>query len=121
MVTFLVTNNFLLLSQIEFTCIIHCYLPPLNEGGKKCMNLGWGFTFRENHWSTLETTKQFIQKILSYLHTQICHLELQESQEIMWLSDCWSMHKDHDFLDWMKETHLNILVIFIPANCINVL
>jgi hypothetical protein len=67
MVIFLTTNNFLLPSQIEFTCIIHCYLPPLHEGKNKCMNSGWGFTFSENHWSTLETTKQFIHKIFAIL------------------------------------------------------
>jgi len=32
--------------------------------------------------------KQFIHKIfLPYLHTQIFHLELQESEKIVWLLD----------------------------------
>ncbi len=39
----------------------------------------------------------------------------------MWLLDCWFVHKGYDFLDWMKETHPNILVIFILANYTNVL
>jgi hypothetical protein len=30
-------------------------------------------------------------------------------------------HKGRDFLDWMKETHPNILEIFIPINYTNVL
>jgi hypothetical protein len=30
------------------------------------------------------------------------------------------MHKGHDLLDWMKETHPNMLMIFIPINYINV-
>jgi hypothetical protein len=36
--------------------------------------------------------------------------------KMVWLLDCWSMNKGCDFLDWMKETHPNILVIFIPTN-----
>ncbi len=80
MVVFLATNGFLLPLQIMFIGTIHCYLPPSNERKDKCMNSGWDLTFRENHWSTLETKKQFIHKILlPYLHTQICHLRLQES------------------------------------------
>jgi hypothetical protein len=40
---------------------------------------------------------------------------------MVWLLDCRFMHKGRDLLDWMKETHQNILVIFIPTNYINVL
>jgi len=58
-----------------------------------------GLTFNENHLSTLETTKQFVHKImLPYLHIQITQLRLQENQKIVWLFDCWP----------------NIFVIFIP-------
>ncbi len=97
-----------------FIGTIHHCLPPSNEGKNKCMSSSWDLTFNENHGSTLQTTKQFIHKILlPYLHIQICHLGLQESQKLVWLLDCWSMHKGCDFLDWMKETHPNILVIFI--------
>jgi hypothetical protein len=64
-VIFLATNGFLLPLQIVLIKTIHHYLPPSNEGKKKCMNLGWDFTFNENHWSTLEIMKQ------SYCHTYI--------------------------------------------------
>jgi hypothetical protein len=71
------TNGFLLPLQIVFTGTTHRYLPPSNEGKEKCMNSCWDLTFSENHWSTLETKKQFVHKILSpYLHIQICHLRL---------------------------------------------
>jgi hypothetical protein len=70
MVIFLATNAFLLPLQIMLTKTIHRYLPPSNEGKEKCMNLGWDLTFNENHWSTLETTKQSY----CHLHTQIYHL-----------------------------------------------
>jgi hypothetical protein len=47
-----------------FIGIIHPCLPPSNEVKNKCMNSSWDLTFNENHWSTLETTKQFVHKIL---------------------------------------------------------
>jgi hypothetical protein len=107
-----------LCSQVLLINVYHHLMTKKN----KYMNSRWDSTFSENHWSTLETTKQFVHKILlSYLHTQICHLGLQESQKMVWLLDCWSMHKGHGFLDYMKETHPNILVIFIPTNYTNVL
>jgi hypothetical protein len=83
-----------------FTSTTHQCLPLSNDIKDKCKNSGWDLTFSENHWSTLETMKQFVHKILlRYLHIQICHLGLQESQKMVWLLDCWSMHKGHGFLD----------------------
>jgi hypothetical protein len=40
---------------------------------------------------------------------------------MVWLLDCWSIHKSNEFLDWMKENHSNTLVIFVLGNCTNVL
>jgi hypothetical protein len=83
-----------------FTSTTHQCLPLSNDIKDKCKNSSWDLTFSENHWSTLETMKQFVHKILlRYLHIQICHLGLQESQKMVWLLDCWSMHKGHGFLD----------------------
>jgi len=80
MVVYSTANGFLLPLQIMFISTTHRYLPPSNEGKDKCMNSSWDFTFSENHWSTLETKKQFVHKILlPYLHAQICHLRLHES------------------------------------------
>lgn len=77
MVVFLIVNGFLLPLHIVLKRTTHHCFPPSNEGEDKCMNLGWDLTFNENHSSTLETTKQFVHKILlPYLHTQICHLGL---------------------------------------------
>jgi hypothetical protein len=36
---------------------------------------------------------------------------------MVWLLDCWSVHKNKEFLDWMRKYHPTILVIFIPTNC----
>jgi hypothetical protein len=40
---------------------------------------------------------------------------------MVWLLDCWSIHKSNEFLDWMKKNHSNTLVIFVLGNCTNVL
>ncbi len=72
LVVYSTTNGNLLLGQVVFTSTTHRCLPPSNEGKQKCINSGWDFTFNENHWSTLETTKDFVRKVLlAYLHKQI--------------------------------------------------
>ncbi len=55
-----VTNGNLFHGQVVFTGTTHRCLPPSNEGKLKCINSSWGLTFNENHWSTLETMKNFV-------------------------------------------------------------
>ncbi len=53
------TNGNLLLGQVVFIDTTHrCLLP--NEGKQKCINSNWDFILNENHWSTLETMKDFV-------------------------------------------------------------
>ncbi len=64
-----VANGNLFPRQVVFTSTTHRCLPPSNEGKIKCINIGWDFTLSENHWSTLETMKDFVCKVLlAYLH-----------------------------------------------------
>jgi hypothetical protein len=59
---------------------------------------GWHVTFTSNHWSTLDTCKAFVDKILSsYEKAQIIELGLPDHQEMIWLIDCWSVHISHEF------------------------
>ncbi len=103
LVVSLVVNNVLLPNKIVFTSITPRCLPPSTKGEDKCMSSSWELTFSENHWCTLEITKQYVHKILlPYLHIQITQLKLQENKKMVWLLDCWSVHKNHEFLDWMK-------------------
>jgi len=39
---------------------------------------------------------------------------LQTHQKLIWLLNCWNVHKS-------QEKHPNILVVFILANCINII
>ena len=38
-------------------------LPPLNDGRIACEESGWHVTLTSNHWSTLDTCKDFVDKI----------------------------------------------------------
>jgi len=80
MVVFFATNGYLLLGHVIFIGIMHRCLPLSNEGKIKCISFGWHFTFSENHWYTLQTTKDFVNKILIiYICSQIQQLNLQEN------------------------------------------
>jgi hypothetical protein len=50
--------------QIMFIGSTFMTLPPNNNGKTSCVNNGWDLIFIENHWSSLETTKKFVKKIL---------------------------------------------------------
>ncbi len=114
------SNGNLLLEQVVFTHTTHRCLPPSNEGKLKCINSSWDFTFSENHWSMVQTTKDFVHKVLlAYLHKQIQQLDLQANQKLVWLINCWNVHKRKEFLDYIKKEHPNIVIVFVPANCIN--
>ncbi len=79
MVVFFVTNGCLCPRQVTFTSTMQTCLAPSNEGKIKCIKFGWHLTFSENHWSTLQTTKDFVSKILLiYLSNQIQQLNLQK-------------------------------------------
>jgi hypothetical protein len=107
--------------QIVFTCSTTKCLPPLNVGRIACEEAGWHLTFSENHWSYVDTCKAFVEKILQpYRLEQIEHLKLDKGTKLIWLIDCWSVHKSKEFISWMKESHQEILIIFVPANCTSV-
>jgi hypothetical protein len=47
-------------------------------------------------------------------------LGLDPSQFLIWKNDCWSVHKSKEFLDWMKNRHPRIIVLFVPGGCTGV-
>jgi hypothetical protein len=99
-----ITNGNIFPRQVVFICTTHRCLPPSNEGKLKCINSSWDLTFNENHWSTLETKKDFVHMVLlTYLHKQIQQLNLQTNQKLVWLINCWNVHKSKEFLDWIKK------------------
>ena len=96
-------------------------LPKLEGGREECEISGWNISYSYNHWSTLETCKEFVERILKpYLVTQIELKALPADQEMIWLIDCWSVHISKEFWEWMKIHHPEIHVLYIPANCTSV-
>lgn len=66
---------------------------------------GFHFTNTANHWSTIGTCKQFIEKKLWPCYELMCKsLDVPSDQKLMWLIDCWSVHTSEDFLlKWSKD------------------
>jgi hypothetical protein len=106
---------------------------------KEADDLGFKYAHGDKrHWSSRETTKKvpyffhlnavsraterWVEEILDpYVERQKKKLKLPESQKSLLLLDAWKIHtaKSHedDFIPWMKRTHPNIILLFIPGGC----
>jgi hypothetical protein len=60
-----VANGHVLPFQVIFQGLTLRTLPPMNEVCHSCDEVGWQLTFSSNHWSTIDTCKDFVDKILS--------------------------------------------------------
>ncbi|KAH9855110.1 hypothetical protein C2E23DRAFT_724537 [Lenzites betulinus] len=75
------------------------------------------------HWSSRETTKKWVLEVLDpFLARQRAEdPELNTDSKAILLLDVWPVHiaksSPDDFLPWMKITHPNIIVIFVPGGC----
>ena len=94
-------------------------LPPSNKGRQDCESEGWHVTHTENHWSNLETSKDFVDKILEpYRMRQTEALGLPCNTPLVWLIDCWKVHTCEAFTSWVNDNHPKIKLLYILANCI---
>jgi hypothetical protein len=87
---------------------------------ERMFNLGHRFSLNpKNHWSSEATMKEFVWKILRPYYLQVIKRKgLPEGTKLVWLIDCWSVHRKTEFKDWLKETHGTWLVfLYVPANC----
>ncbi|KAE9387880.1 hypothetical protein BT96DRAFT_757502, partial [Gymnopus androsaceus JB14] len=74
----------------------------------------------DTYWSTMDTMKSLITNVIApYFEAKKKELGISdpEYQSSLWKIDCWSLHKSKEFLGWMKKTHPNIIIIFVPGNC----
>ncbi|KAI0358757.1 hypothetical protein OH77DRAFT_1397063 [Trametes cingulata] len=76
------------------------------------------------HWSSKETTKKWILEVLDpFLARQRAAATppLPDDEKAILLIDVWPVHiakkNPDDFLPWLKATHKNIIVIFVPGGC----
>jgi hypothetical protein len=75
-------------------------------------------TFSENHWSSLETMKQFVNEIIMPHADRCIELHrLNTDAHILLVLDVWAVHKSEEFRRFLRTQHPRIHLVFIPANC----
>jgi hypothetical protein len=77
----------------------------------------------KTYWSTQATMRSLVNKIIApYFEKKKIELGIEdpENQKSIWKIDCWSVHKSEEFLAWMKKTHPNIIILFVPGNCTSI-
>lgn len=75
-------------------------------------------THSDNHWSTIDTMKEYMERIIQPYISHIINLyNLDRESRAIVLLDCWSVHKSKQFRDYVRRTHPNILLVYIPPNC----
>ena len=62
----------------------------------------------------MDTMKQWLQKVaIPWKHAKIQKLELKHDQKGLLIFDCWSVHKQQEWIDACKNAGFEI--VFIPA------
>jgi hypothetical protein len=62
--------------------------------------------------------RQWITDVLvPYLNALRERLGLHPSQKALLIIDVWSVHRSAEFQDWLRKTHPNILIDFVPGGC----
>ncbi|KAJ7023688.1 hypothetical protein C8F04DRAFT_899991, partial [Mycena alexandri] len=70
------------------------------------------------YWSNHDTMHLLVDGIIApYFDSTKKTLGLPPTQFSIWQIDCWSVHKSRLFLDWMKENHPTIIILFVPGGC----
>jgi len=87
------------------------------------MECATGFLFESSkmstYWSTQETMQHFVDIHLApHFEAVKVALGLSYRQCFLWLIDCWSVHCSKEFLMWMVEYHITIIVIFVSTGLI---
>jgi hypothetical protein len=84
---------------------------------------GFHFTHSENHWSNLDTMKEYLECIIQpYIENVVKdkHLNPTTTRAIIML-DCWNVHLSPEFRDIVKQYNksnpTNLLLVYIPPNC----
>lgn len=87
--------------------------PPHTPG---TLTAGFHLTNSDNHWSTLETMKEYVNFVLDPWRRKAGN-----DAEMVLLLDAWSVHRSKEFRDWMDAQHKRIHLVFVPANCTGML
>lgn len=76
------------------------------------------FTHSDNHWSNQETMRQYVEEVLvPYGERAALKHNLTKDQHMVFVLDCWSVHKSVEFRNFIAKQHKNIHLVFIFPNC----
>jgi hypothetical protein len=76
--------------QIIFIGSTTRYLPQNGLGKASCLGVGFHLTYFANHWFTLKTCQQFVERILIPYHkNEVQELNLPQNQKMIWLINYW--------------------------------
>lgn len=78
---------------------------------------GWHLTQTPNHWSSQQSMRDYVDFVITPFVRAKRQLHNCPNSPALLLFDCWSVHKSHEFLAWMKEQHPDYHIVFIPAGC----
>lgn len=75
-------------------------------------------THSDNHWSNVDTMKQYISKIIvPYTERCINRFELASDAKVLLLLDVWKVHTCEEFRKYLRTHHPRIHLVYVPANC----
>ncbi|PPQ81023.1 hypothetical protein CVT24_013292 [Panaeolus cyanescens] len=73
------------------------------------------------YWSTVETMQKFVEGVLvPYAKATKARLGLPDHQKLLWNIDVYSVHRSDEFRAYMRVTHQNIIVDFVPGGATSV-
>ena len=77
----------------------------------------WHLTQTVNHWSSLESMKDYIRLIIKKWVEMKAAQHSVTNPHVILLIDCWSVHTSAAFREWMRNNYPTYHVLFVPANC----
>ena len=91
-------------------------VPTLHEVDRKRCS-GWHLTQTANHWSSLESMKDYVRLIIvPWMQAKGREMHITHPHCVL-LLDCWSVHKSEEFRSWMKKAYPAYHLVFVPAGC----
>jgi hypothetical protein len=84
---------------------------------KRTTGSGWHLTQTANHWSSLESMKDYIRMIVRPWVWAKGKEHGIDAPHCVLLLDCWSVHKSKEFVSWMAHAYPSYHLVFVPAGC----
>jgi hypothetical protein len=103
--------------QLVFTGKTHASHPPAPEG-HLAMQQGMHLTHTYNHWSNLDSTKDWIRHVLEpWRLRKVVEHKLAADAHVLLILDVWHVHISSAFRSWLEQQFPHYHLRFIPPNC----